>query len=148
MIALATLLWAAEVVVARRLLVNVPPTVLGACRLGIGLVVLGGYVALSGRVDAILALAPGQWLWVLATGLLLAAYVGIWFAALQRAPATVVTAVLVIGAPITAALALFAGAAPTPAQIAGYTLVALAAFAIAAAIVLRRPRMVQGAAAA
>ena len=42
--------------------------------------------------------------WVLATGVLLACYVGTWFAALARAQAVDVTAVLVLAAPITAGL--------------------------------------------
>jgi drug/metabolite transporter (DMT)-like permease len=44
-------------------------------------------------------------MWVLVTGVILAGYVSTWFAALSRAPAVDVTAVLVIGAVITALLA-------------------------------------------
>ena len=47
--------------------------------------------------------------WVLFTGLLLAGYVGTWLAALRRAPATVVTAVLVVGAIVTTVLDGLAG---------------------------------------
>ena len=138
MIAAATLIWAVEAVVARRVLATVPPAVLGAGRLGIGLVVLGGYVVISGRLSGALALGPAQWVWVLGTGALLAGYVATWFAALQRAPASVVTAVLVIGAPITAMLAVMSGgSAPTPAQSAGYVLIALTAFAVGAVLIWR-----------
>ena len=50
-------------------------------------------------------LASGsQWSWVLLTGLLLAGYVATWFAALARAQAVDVTAVLVFGAVVTALL--------------------------------------------
>jgi drug/metabolite transporter (DMT)-like permease len=41
---------------------------------------------------------------VLVTGVLLACYVGTWFAALARAQAVDVTAVLVLAAPVTAGL--------------------------------------------
>ncbi len=41
---------------------------------------------------------------MLVTGLLLAGYVGTWFAALARAQAVDVTAVLVLAAPVTAGL--------------------------------------------
>jgi drug/metabolite transporter (DMT)-like permease len=45
-----------------------------------------------------------QWSWALATGLILAAYVGTWYSALARAAAIDVTALLVPGAIITALL--------------------------------------------
>src|SRR4029450_3432716 len=123
MIAAATLLWAVEVVLARRLLVRVPTGVLGVGRLGVGLIVLAGYLALTGRLPLLTELSATQWAWATFTGLLLAGYVGSWLAALSRAPATVVTSVLVLGAPITAALAaLTGGTLPAPAQLAGYSL--------------------------
>ena len=77
MILAATLLWAVEVVLARRLLVaDVPSPVVGAARLGIGLVVLVGYLAVSGRLPVLAGLTATQWAWGLGTGALLAAYVG------------------------------------------------------------------------
>ena len=148
MIAAATVIWAAEAVLARRLLATVPPSVLGAGRLGIGLVVLGGYVVVTGRLGGALALEPAQWAWVLGTGALLAGYVATWFAALRLAPASVVTAVLVIGAPITALLAVMSGGSlPTPVQSGGYVLIALAAVAVAG-ILMWRTRVLPDAATA
>jgi drug/metabolite transporter (DMT)-like permease len=128
MIAAATLFWAIEVIIARRLLVRgVPSPVLGAARLGIGLVVLVGYLAVSGRLDIVAALSVTQWLWGLGTGLLLAAYVGTWFAALRRAPASIVASVLVLGAPITAVIqALANGALPAPPILAGQAAITMA----------------------
>lgn len=147
LIAAATLLWAVEVVLARRLLAAIPSTVLAASRMGIGLVVLVGYLALSGRLGSIAALGPGQWGWVLLTGLILAGYVATWFAALRRAPASVVTSVLVVGAVLTAALqAASKGTAPEPSVIGGYVLIAGATALIAALAV--RERRAPGAATA
>lgn len=132
MIAAATLLWAVEAIVAKRLLGSVPSQVVGAGRLAIGLVVLGGYLVVSGRAGTIAALSGEQWAWALATGALLSGYVGTWFAALSRAPASLVTAILVVGAPITAALqALQRGALPTPPVLAGQLLIGAAAIALA-----------------
>ena len=77
MILAATLLWAVEVVIARRLLLgSVPSPVLGAARLGIGLVVLIGYLGVTGRFSVVASLTATQWAWGLGTGALLAAYVG------------------------------------------------------------------------
>jgi drug/metabolite transporter (DMT)-like permease len=74
MILAATLLWAVEIVVAKTLLSDLDSRILGAARMALGTVVL------------------------------LAWYVATWFAALARAQAVDVTAVLVFGAVVTAVL--------------------------------------------
>jgi drug/metabolite transporter (DMT)-like permease len=140
MIAAATLLWSVEVILARRLLPAIPSLVGGAARLGLGLVVLVGYLAATGRIGAVGAVSAEGWLWVVVTGLLLAGYVATWYAALKRAPATVVTAVLVAAAPVTAALtAIGSGALPAPATALGHGLVLVGAGAVAW-LGLRAPR--------
>jgi drug/metabolite transporter (DMT)-like permease len=101
----ATLLWAVEVVVAKRLLGSIAARTLGAARMALGTVLLFGWLAVSHKLDAFAGLGAGQWRWALATGFLLTAYVGTWFAALARARAVDVTAVLVFGAFVTAVLA-------------------------------------------
>jgi drug/metabolite transporter (DMT)-like permease len=127
MIAAATLLWAVESILARRVLGSVPSPVVGAARLGFGLIVLVAYLAVAGKLGSIAALSAGQWLWAMGTGLLLSGYVASWFAALKRAPASVVTSILVLGAPITAGLqAIQAGAVPTPVVVAGELLIVAA----------------------
>jgi hypothetical protein len=74
------------------------------------------------------------------TGLILAGYVGLWFSALRRAPATVVTSVLVGGALITGALqALAKGGPPTVDLVLGYVLIATAVGATALLAVWARP---------
>ena len=140
MIAAATLLWAVETVVARHVLRDVPAAVVGAARLGIGLVVLIGYLAISGKLGVVAGLTAAQWAWALLTGLLLSAYVGTWYAALQRAPASLVTAILVLGAPVTAALQLVqTGNLPAAPALAGQGLL-LAAGAALVVTALRRWR--------
>jgi drug/metabolite transporter (DMT)-like permease len=137
MIAAATLLWAVESVVARRLLAGtgsrVPATVLGAARLGFGLVVLVGYLGLTGRLAAVGSLSAGQWGIAIGTGLLLSAYVVTWFSSLRRAPASLVTSVLVLGAPITAILQVVAsGRMPDLTATLGLALIVGAVAALAA----------------
>jgi drug/metabolite transporter (DMT)-like permease len=127
LIAAATALWALETIVARRLLRDVPSAVVGVGRLGIGLVVLLGFLAATGKLATIGGLTLDQWGWALVTGALLSGYVGTWYAALQRAPASLVTAILVLGAPITAALqGLQSGTVPAVPILAGQGLVLLA----------------------
>lgn len=133
LILVATLMWSAETIVVRHLLASIPSHVMGALRMGIGLVVLVGYLALSSKLSIVAGLSTLQWTWALGTGVLLAGYVAAWFAALRRAPASVVASVLVLGAVVTGALtAVSKGAAPNPAVVGGYILIVVAAGAIAA----------------
>lgn len=104
MILAATLLWSVEVVVAKRLLASVSSWTLGVARMGLGSVVLLTWVALRGDIGALTGMSGEQAAWVLVTGLFLAGYVATWFAALSRAQAVDVTAVLVLAAPVTAGL--------------------------------------------
>jgi drug/metabolite transporter (DMT)-like permease len=135
MILAATLLWAVEVVLVKRLVAGIMPRALAAARMGLGTVLLVGWLAVTGRAAALTALDASQWRWIVLTGLLLTGYVATWYAALARAPAVDVTAVLVLGAVITAALSgAFDGTAVNP---VGIALVCLGA-ALAAALGLRR----------
>lgn len=150
LIAAATLFWAVETILARRLLASVPALVAGAARMGFGLIVLVGYLALSGRLGAVAGLGTEQWAWVLGTGVLLAGYVASWYGALQRAPAAAVAAVLTLGAPVTATLQwLSTGAPPAPEPLFGYVLIMAAAgvtaLALSGALRSRRPVPVEAA---
>jgi drug/metabolite transporter (DMT)-like permease len=132
MIACATLLWSVEVIIARRLLPAIPSLVGGSARLGLGLVVLVGYLAVTGKLAAVGAVSAEGWFWVLLTGVILAGYVATWYAALKRAPATVVASVLVAAAPVTATLtAISSGAMPAPPVALGHGLVLLGAGVLA-----------------
>lgn len=140
LIALATGLWAVETILAKRLLGSVSPLVAGAGRMGFGLIVLVGFLIATGRAGAVAQLGLEQWAWVLGTGVLLAGYVATWYGALRRAPATMVAAVLTIGAPITATLQLLSsGALPAAGPLAGNALILLAAGGVAVVALRSRP---------
>jgi len=132
MILAATLLWSVEVVVAKRLLASVSSPLLAASRMGLGLVILLGYLAVSGRLGGLAALTPEAWLWVLVTGGMLSAYVATWYGALRHAPATVVTSLLVGAAVITGVLtAATSGKTPSAMVVGGYLLVLAGVGAVA-----------------
>ncbi len=121
----ATLCWAVEVVIAKRLLERRAALPLGAARMGIGAGALVAWLACTGRMHLLVGLSAGAWGWAVLTGVLLCAYVACWFAALARAQAIDVTAVLVAGALVTATLNdIVHGAALRP-QAGGLTLVAM-----------------------
>jgi hypothetical protein len=105
--------------------------------MALGAVVLIAYGVATGAFAGIGALGLEQWGWALATGLVLAGYVGTWYSALARAQAIDVTAVLVFGAVITATLKSgFEGAALAP-QAVGLVLVAAGAGLILLRTLLR-----------
>jgi drug/metabolite transporter (DMT)-like permease len=123
----ATLLWACEVTLARRLLSSTSSGLAASGRMTLGAVLLLGYLAISGRIDAAAGLTAIQWAWIVGTSAILLAYVTTWYAALKLAPATAVTCVLTVGAPITAALNVIAGrATPTSEQLVGYAILLVA----------------------
>jgi drug/metabolite transporter (DMT)-like permease len=105
MIGAATLMWSVEVVATKRLLVGVTPWTVSLVRMGGGSVALLAWAAATGAAGDVVPRTSAQWAWVLLTGVLLAGYVLTWHQALWRAPAVDVTAVLVLGAVITALLA-------------------------------------------
>jgi drug/metabolite transporter (DMT)-like permease len=144
----ATLLWSVEVILAKRLLTGpagVASLTVGVARMGLGSVVLVTWVAVSGHFGTLTGLTGTAWAWVLVTGAILAAYVGTWFAALARAPAVDVTAVLVAGAIITALLsAVTTGAALPASELLGLALLAAGTALMTLAPRLRRAPAVAG----
>ncbi|HEU4490866.1 MAG TPA: DMT family transporter [Jiangellales bacterium] len=104
MVLAATLLWSVEVIVAKRLLGELSSWTLAVARMGLGSALLVGWLWSRGGAGPLLSMTAEQWGWVVLTGVLLAGYVGTWFAALARAQAVDVTAILVVGALVTAVL--------------------------------------------
>ncbi len=127
MILAATLLWSVEVLVAKRLLRTLSPLTVGTCRLGIGLVVLMGWLALSGDISTLTGLSARQWGWAVLTGTILTGYVLTWYSALARAQAVDVTAVLVLGAVVTALLDVVFEGSPLLPDLGGLLLIAAGA---------------------
>ena len=139
MILIATLMWAAETVIARRLLATLSALTVAVARMGAGVVILIGYTLATTSWSKLAAIGWHQWSWAIATGLILAAYVATWLAALARAGAIDVTALLVPAAIITALLqAGVQGKALAP-QWGGLVLVAAGAAAIAMLAFARKP---------
>jgi drug/metabolite transporter (DMT)-like permease len=104
LILLATLLWAVETIIAKRLLASVPSLTLGVARMAGGAVLLVLHSVWRGGFSGLAGVTPEHVMWIAVTALTLAGYVGSWYAALARAQAVDVTAVLVGGALITGLL--------------------------------------------
>lgn len=103
MILAATILWAIETVIAKRVLNKVDADIVTGARMGIGSLILFSLSLITNpkTISSIISLNSNQWFWLLLTALSLFAYVSIWYRSLKLAPATTVTAVLVISTLVT-----------------------------------------------
>lgn len=116
----ATVLWAVEYTISKRALRDLPSGIVAMGRMGIGAGFLVGYLALTSQFGVVGAWTGGQWTWILISAVLLAAFVGTWYAGLRRVDLGVATSVLVLGFPVTWVLSvLVAGSSFTLAQAAG-----------------------------
>jgi drug/metabolite transporter (DMT)-like permease len=111
MILAATLLWSVEVIISKRVLTEVPPLTVGLARMGLGTLALLVWTIATRGAGVLLGMSATQAGWALMTGAILAAYVATWLAALSRASAVDVTAVLVAASILTALLEAAAGRA-------------------------------------
>jgi drug/metabolite transporter (DMT)-like permease len=132
LILIATLLWAVETILAKKVLGWLSPKTAALGRMGTGALVMWGFLTLTGRATTALTLNGTQWLWVAITALFLMAYVWIWYGALKLAPASLVTSLLTVGAIITILLtAIFNGQMATLPQTASMLLLVLGAALLA-----------------
>lgn len=100
----ATLLWAVENIIAKITLKNISATTVAWGRMFFGSVFLIGYLAVIGEIGQLFVFSADKFGWLMLSGVLLFGYVTTWYSALKFAPATVVSSILVIAAPITALL--------------------------------------------
>jgi drug/metabolite transporter (DMT)-like permease len=139
----ATLLWSIEVIIAKKLLGSMSSLTVGVARMAGGALLLMAWGFASGGFAAMGQLGATQIGWVLITGLVLAGYVGTWYAALARAPAIDVTAVLVGGFIITASLNSFVLGKPLPSTAGLGLVVAGVVLAIGVGLRPAKPEVVQ-----
>lgn len=121
---LATALWAVEYTISKATLVRLPSSTVALGRMGFGAVALAGYLAVTQQWGEVGAFSAATWSSVAYSALLLAAFVVTWYAGLKRVELGVATSALVLGFPITWALALLVrGGRATPWAEAGALLV-------------------------
>ncbi len=109
----ATLFWSVETILVKRLLPTVPVSVAATARMAGGAVVLWAWLLGTGGLTSLSGVEPTGWAWILTTSVLLLGYVSTWYGALDRAPATVVTSVLALGAVVSAIMSTAQGVVPS-----------------------------------
>jgi len=97
----ATVLWAVEYTISKRTLRDLPSATVALGRMGFGGAFLVGFLLVTAQGGSIASLTGAQWGWVGISAVLLAAFVGTWYAGLSRVDLGVATSVLVAGFPIT-----------------------------------------------
>lgn len=101
MIFAATLFWAAENIIAKKILANVSSLLVAGGRMILGSVILFGVVVWQGKLHLLTGFSPMQWWWTILPSILLLGYVLTWYTALKYLPASVTAALLVPASIIT-----------------------------------------------
>jgi len=127
MIFAATLLWAVEAIIAKRVMKQVSPNVAAFGRMFFGAIVMLVFLAVTGKLSTVASLSGQQFGWVALTSVFLFGYVSCFYTGLKYAPASVVASILVLGSVITSLLyAILDARIYSPAQIMGMLLIILA----------------------
>jgi len=106
MILLATILWAIEYVLAKKVLSNLDSLTVAWARMFFGSLTLISYLLANGKASQLFLLDKNQWGWTVLIAIFLLGYVVLWYRALKLAPASVVSSVLVSGSLVTTSLSL------------------------------------------
>ncbi len=131
MILAATVLWAVEAVIAKKVMRQISSNVAAFGRMFFGAIVMLSYLAFSGKISMMAGLSGLQIGWVALTSLLLFGYVSCYYAGLKHAPASVVASILVLGSVITSLLyAIFDARTYSPEQIVGMLVIVAASWAL------------------
>jgi drug/metabolite transporter (DMT)-like permease len=114
----AALLWSLESIAIRHITQTIDAKKIAFIRMGIGSLVVGIAVAMTGKVSMITHISSAHWVFLSGAIVLLTGYVLSWTKALSLAPAHSVAAVLVLSTPITALLSTSIPVFKQPTQIA------------------------------
>ncbi|MCX6739725.1 MAG: DMT family transporter [Candidatus Parcubacteria bacterium] len=122
----ATIMWAVEFIIAKKVLANVPGEIVAWSRMFFGSLILFAYLLITNQSQHLLSLNFNQLWWIALSSILLLGYVLTWYKALQYLPAVTVTSILVLASPITSCLDLFYSHKINIYQISGSVLIVAA----------------------
>ncbi len=101
---LATLMWALEFIIAKKVLHDIDSEIVAWARMFFGSIILLGFITYIGKFNELISLNSTQWLWTLLISGFLLGYVLAWYKALKYLPAVTVTSILVLASPLTTLL--------------------------------------------
>jgi drug/metabolite transporter (DMT)-like permease len=100
----ATVLWALEYTISRRIMADVHPRVVMISRMFFGSIILLGFLAATGSVGALIPSDTTSLMWLLVTSGLLFAFLSAWYFSLKYLPVFKAASIFTIGGVVTAAL--------------------------------------------
>lgn len=113
----ATLLWALESILSKKILSQLPAKIVAWGRMFFGSFFIILFLAFTGKIQLITNLQPNAFLWIALTSVFLLGYVFCWYSALKRIRVSTAACILTLGAPITNLLSVFSGKILNPQQI-------------------------------
>jgi len=117
---LATVMWAGEYMMSKRLLRTLPSGTVAVGRMGFGALFLLIYLGFTGQASSVAGFGGTDWMTLCLSALLLFAFVATWYAGLRTVDLSVASSLLVLAFPITWVLgALTAGRGFTVVQVVG-----------------------------
>jgi drug/metabolite transporter (DMT)-like permease len=120
---LATLLWAAENIISKYALRDLPAKIVAWGRMFFGATLILVFLAINGQLAMIGHLSFEQTLWIEITSLILFGYVITWYSGLRYISVSTAAAILLLGSPITTFLAFAATGKITFGEIASSGLI-------------------------
>lgn len=108
LIVLATLFWSVEIIMSKKLLARLPSNVVAWGRMFFGGTFIFMYLLTSRQIQPLFDYQAIQWKWIAVTTVFLIGYVWTLYTGLKHVRASVATAVLALGAPITSLTTLIA----------------------------------------
>lgn len=141
MVLTATMLWALEYILTKKIVSAVPVSSIMLARMGFGLPVLALILMVRGVNPMQVRIPPASMAAVALSALLLIAFMGSWYRALKYAHAFRVSAVLTFSPVVTAFMALlFSGKPVGPVQLISYVLLCLGISVVCITPLLRDKR--------
>jgi len=131
LILLATVFWAGEFTLSKKVLEELPSNVVAFGRMFFGSLFILAFLGITGEVSAIGSISLAQFGWVLVTSIFLLFYVLTWYGGLKHVKVSTATSILLLGSPITTLLSLvFLDAVVSFTQVLGVTFISLGVFLI------------------
>lgn len=106
LILLATLFWAVEIIISKKALLKLSARIVGWGRMFFGAMFILLFLVSTNQLSAVFVYNPEQWKWIVITSVFLFGYVFTFYHGLKYVRASVATAVLALGAPITGLITL------------------------------------------
>ncbi len=108
LIFMATLLWAVEIIISKKTMASLPASIVAWGRMFFGALFIGLFLVNTHQLTPLFTYSVVQWKWIAITSIFLVGYVFTFYHGLKSVRASVATAVLAIGAPITSLITIAA----------------------------------------